>query len=107
MKTKSLTNLFLILFLFANFAKAQMHAGIGGKISVPTKHDYFIDYGGIGSNITAGYLLKEKVDLSISAESVWFHSIFKGFKISSLQCSIKYMLMSVTGRKSPTFRWRL
>ena len=82
-----------ILFLSANLAKTQIHIGVGGKVSVPTKNSYFIDYGGIGFNMAAGYLIKQRLDVTIMAENIWFHSVIKGFKISSLQANFKYMII--------------
>ena len=81
------------LLLVANIAAAQVHAGLCGKISVPLKFAYFIGWGGVGLHIEGGYLLKERVDFTASAENVWFIAPDKGLKTSAYQVGIKYMIL--------------
>ena len=83
----------LYVSLFSNLGKAQIHTGIGGKVAIPTEIGYPIDYAGIGLNISGGYLFKEKLDINVSGENIWFHSYLKGFKISSLQANVRYMII--------------
>ena len=73
--------------------RAQVHAGLSAKISVPLKLAYFIGWGGAGLHIEGGYLLKKRVDFTASAENVWFISADKGLKTSTYQASVKYMIL--------------
>jgi hypothetical protein len=84
----------LYVLLFVNLAKTQIHTGVGGKVAIPTNfHDYTVNYGGIGLNITAGYLFKEKLDFTIGAENIWFNSSGTDLKTGSLQANVKYIII--------------
>ena len=80
------------LLLLVNVAGAQVHIGLSGKISVPSKASILISFGGGGLHIEGGYLLKGRVDFTASAENVWFISD-EGFKTSAYQVSVKYMIL--------------
>ena len=81
------------LLLLVNVAGAQVHAGLSGKISVPLKFAYFIGLGGAGLHLEGGYLLKERVDFTASAENVWFPIPAQGLKTTAYQIGIKYIIL--------------
>jgi len=90
--------LVIFLFLLIVFAsKAQVHFGLKSAFELPANNITEID-NGIALELMLGYSLKEKIDVSISADYRWLNSFAPNYKINSFEFNTNYYFINGTLR---------